>query len=508
MMQRISSPAELPSPLAGGATTAASRSAVGTSRTQPALAALTSGAITMGILLMVYGLTLAPDLTWANGALDGGELITAAATLGVAHPPGYPTYIVLGKLFSLLPVGSVAFRLNLLSAVSVAAAGGLLAVVIRRVSPESRRPLLAAVAGGVTFGLLPVVWSQATVAEVYGLNLLFASALLLCLVPQPRPLAAGLFLGLALTAHPTSLLLIPLAVLLTPRSGRLKLALGTGLGLLPLLLLPLLAAGDSPVVWGDPRTPAGWWWLVSGALYRANLGLPTGDLFGLDRPHVWSAPLLVVGGLLAPIILTRRGHGPRQVVWGLGLTIAAYGMIALLYQTPDAFVLLLPGLLLATALLFTTITLPPVIMAAIPLALLVAGFNRQNLSADRAVRPMAEAVLDAAPADALILTPGDRTIFTLWHFHHVEGRRPDVVLVDTNLMAFDWYRARLSEQYPALLGLGSDDPAAFRSLNAARHPLCEAGLAAAPAQAAAPGYTYRLGADTDAPFLICQELNP
>jgi hypothetical protein len=294
----------------------------------------------------------------------------------------------------------------------------------------------------------------------------------------------------------------------TPRSGWLKLVLGTGLGLLPLLLLPLLAAGDSPVVWGDPRTPAGWWWLVSGALYRANLGLPTGDLLGVDRPHLWSAPLLVVGGLLAPLVLTRRGHGPGRDLWALGLTIAAYAIFALLYQTPDAFVLLLPALLLATALLFSTVALPPLVMAAIPLALLAAGFNQQNLSADRAVRPLAEAVLDAMPADAVILTPGDRTIFTLWYLHHVEGRRPDVVLVDTNLMAFDWYRARLSQQYPALLGLDRDELAVFRSLNAARRPLCEAGLAAAPAQAAAPGYTYRLGADTDVPFLICQELNP
>jgi hypothetical protein len=215
-----------------------------------------------------------------------------------------------------------------------------------------------------------------------------------------------------------------------------------------------------------------------------------------------------VGGLLAPIILTRRGHQPARVVWGLCLTIAGYGMFALLYQTPDAFVLLLPGLLLATVLLYTTIALPPVVMAAILLTLLIAGFSRQNLSADRAIRPLAEAVLNDAPAGAIILTPGDRTIFTLWYFHHVESRRPDVVLVDANLMAFDWYRARLSERYPALLGLDHDDLAAFQSLNAARHPLCKAGLAAAPAHAAAPGYTYRLGSDTKAPFLICQELNP
>src|SRR5688572_33448599 len=48
---------------------------------------------------------------------DSGELTLVAATLGVAHPPGYPLFTLLGKLFSLIPLGTVAWRINLLSAV-------------------------------------------------------------------------------------------------------------------------------------------------------------------------------------------------------------------------------------------------------------------------------------------------------------------------------------------------------------------------------------------------------
>ena len=78
--------------------------------------------------LALYVATVARSLP----AGDSGELITAAATLGVAHPPGYPLYIWLGHLWILLkPFGSVALRLNLLSAVAGAATAGLLAIARR-----------------------------------------------------------------------------------------------------------------------------------------------------------------------------------------------------------------------------------------------------------------------------------------------------------------------------------------------------------------------------------------
>ncbi len=80
-----------------------------------------------GASLALYLLTLAPTITWANAGTDGGDLITAAATLGVPHPPGYPLYITLGHLFAQLPIGDVAFRLNLFSAVCMALAAALMA---------------------------------------------------------------------------------------------------------------------------------------------------------------------------------------------------------------------------------------------------------------------------------------------------------------------------------------------------------------------------------------------
>ena len=73
---------------------------------------------------LLYLATLAPTVTFE----DSGELITAAYGLGVAHPPGYPIFCIVGKAFSMLPVGSVAWRLNLMSAFFTAASAGVLAM--------------------------------------------------------------------------------------------------------------------------------------------------------------------------------------------------------------------------------------------------------------------------------------------------------------------------------------------------------------------------------------------
>ena len=67
-----------------------------------------------GSTLIVYILTLSRSVYFG----DSGELIAAAYTLGIAHPPGYPLYTMLAHLFTYLPFGTLAFRVNLFSAVT------------------------------------------------------------------------------------------------------------------------------------------------------------------------------------------------------------------------------------------------------------------------------------------------------------------------------------------------------------------------------------------------------
>lgn len=112
----------------------------------------------------LYLRTLTPGLSSLEG--DGHELTMAAATLGLPHPIGYPLYVWIGYLFTLLPIGEVAYRTNLLSAVTASTATGLLAMVGIEVGLS---PLLAAYAG-LALAVSTTFWSQAVITEVYALN--------------------------------------------------------------------------------------------------------------------------------------------------------------------------------------------------------------------------------------------------------------------------------------------------------------------------------------------------
>lgn len=435
------------------------------------------------IALAVYWLTLARDLTWANFGVDGGELITAVVTHGSPHPPGYPLYILAGRLAYWLPPEPVALRFNLLSAGCVA----LAAAIVAHLGAQDGLPFarekagrITAVALGLTFAFAPLVWGQALIAEVYGLALLLLAAFLYALLTRRAAWLIGLLLGLSATAHPTAWLMLPLALAFTPRPTWPRLFAGLLLGLLPFAALPWLIGPDSPVVWGEPTTLAGWWWLVSGQLYR-------GYLFALP-PADWAARLAAWGpSLLAqftwaglPLILVGvyglDRAGRRAAGW-LGGTAVLYLLFAFTYLPDDAIVNTLPAWLLGALLLLPALRRLNWFALSLPLFLLLLHFNGQNLQADQQAREQTEALLPAIPRAAIVETPGDGTIFTLWYFQHVEGQRPDIVLVDSALFAYDWYRARLARLYPDLAALDQPDSAVFREANGGKRPFCQTTLA-------------------------------
>jgi len=152
---------------------------------------LSAGTTALGAFL-VYLLTLAPGVTLE----DSGELVTAAWTFGVPHPPGYPVWTLATWIWThLFLVGNVAWRVNLLSAVCGAVAAGLVALLVSRsgrvlavklISHEEsfqhQLPLRAAAIGGVVAGWMlafsPTMWSQAVIAEVYTMHVCISMAML------------------------------------------------------------------------------------------------------------------------------------------------------------------------------------------------------------------------------------------------------------------------------------------------------------------------------------------
>ncbi|MCJ7708820.1 MAG: DUF2723 domain-containing protein, partial [Anaerolineales bacterium] len=96
------------------------------------------------VSLAVYGATLTPSLSYLSP--DGNELATIPYVLGLAHSPGYPLYTWLGKAFTLLPLGDIAHRVNLMSAASGALAVAGLYLILALLLPTTaplRRPAAA-----------------------------------------------------------------------------------------------------------------------------------------------------------------------------------------------------------------------------------------------------------------------------------------------------------------------------------------------------------------------------
>lgn len=118
--------------------------------------------------------------------IDSGELVVVCATLGIAHPTGYPLYTLLGRLFSLLPLQNAIFKVNLMSLLFICLSNALLFFTIFIIGANrigqtfSKRKEIfigietwSALIAALIFSLTPTVWSQATSNEVYSLNVLF-----------------------------------------------------------------------------------------------------------------------------------------------------------------------------------------------------------------------------------------------------------------------------------------------------------------------------------------------
>lgn len=157
--------------------------------------------------LALYIRTTAPTL---GGAFDSEEFQHVAFNLDIAHATGYPLYLLLGKIFTtFVPIGNIAYRMNLLSALLGAAT---VAMVYLNALVLTRRQI-ASIATAALFATNPAVWRQAGVASVGPLNLLLFAAIVytLCLWRARRlPLTVTAFLfGLSLAHHRTTLFLLP-----------------------------------------------------------------------------------------------------------------------------------------------------------------------------------------------------------------------------------------------------------------------------------------------------------
>ncbi len=442
--------------------------------------------ISFTVPFAVYLRTLSPSVNFG----DTGELITAAYTLGIPHPPGFPIWCLLAKIFTFLPIRTIAWRVNLSSAVFSAAAVSviflisktILALLVPAEQSGKRNKvliLLPALAASLIFAFTKVFWSGAVYAEVYSLNTLFSALILFWTLRwfekrEDKYLCLLAFTyGLSLTNHYLILLLAPPLVLwfilcerelLKNRKLLISMLVSLLLGISFFLYLPIRSRANPPIDWGNPET-------LESALAHVGrkqfaragqssvgiVNLPIASFSsGLDLVYrglstFWIfltilsqtfSPLLIIIGLAGGIFLLVENRRLFLLLFFLFLT-AGWGYIFARYTrtSPEGFFLpCIPAFLffvpfLAAGFFLILKKLPALLfpaLLALPLVPLYQNFDANDWSQNFTAQDHANNILKTVDDGALIFAEENEWIFPILYLRVVEGKRPDVTIYDRN----------------------------------------------------------------------------
>ncbi|HET6446249.1 MAG TPA: DUF2723 domain-containing protein [candidate division Zixibacteria bacterium] len=338
------------------------------------------GAIIIGVgFFLLYLITLSPGLLPA----DSGEFQLVAATLGVAHPPGFPLYTMLANLMTRLPLGlTPATMTNIFSVIT----GTLTLLLVYGTVFRLTRSTIGGLVAAGALGTATTFWAQSTTTNIRSLTAFFAALAIYLLVryreerqkdekqTEPAPIeqdddrgimsspfwkyavAIVLVMVLGITHH-TSLIFLGMVFIIflfwTDRKWisdrRLWpwLILAVVVGLIPLLYLPLRSAAGAQGAPEDLTTIKGFFNHILALGFR-------GDFFYFTEPAIlWERlkvmanimtfqfdGLILITMLLGFLLLLRRD---RKLAFLFGGSIATMVLVTAMYRAPQSVEYLMPA---------------------------------------------------------------------------------------------------------------------------------------------------------------------
>ena len=414
----------------------------------------------------VYLWTLCPTVYVG----DSGELTVAAHGLGIPHNSGYPLYAMLGKIFCLVPFGSIGFRMNLMSAVLAGATAALLHNLLLKMTAS----MAASSCAAFFFGFQSLFWLQAVSAEVYTLHLFFVALILRVLwwwdqKPETRRVMLLTFiLGLSFCNHLQTVMVAPAILFLLLLRARPALLRPRNIAVLTVLFLsaltiylylPLRTEAGAALTWGDPNTLGRFLDHVLAKAHRSGYVMNVSAAGYLGR--TWDSisslggafGLLVVFPLWGWISALRpRWRLFYLLVIVLDLTYTVFLNTISLEVTPFN----LPTLLVMTILsglgfadLLKRIRSSGMVgihfqwaatgvISVIPIIPLAANIGLCDQSRNYTAYEHASSILETAERGSVLLIDGDNNVFPVMYAKMCEGMGEEVQILDRFNLVFRW----------------------------------------------------------------------
>ncbi|GAB4571078.1 MAG: hypothetical protein Kow0077_06760 [Anaerolineae bacterium] len=410
----------------------------------------------VGLFAVLYGLTLAPGIQPA----DSGEFQLVLSRWGIAHPPGYPLYTVIGgMLVYLFPPRNAALGANLYSALTALITLFAITRAMRHLTGSGWAGIIAA----TLLGTATTFWTTATQASIRPMTTLFMALMVVAALWYRRTVTAGdhsatrkaliafgLAAGFGVTHHASLLfagtvlaagiLAADLGLIRSPR--RWLQAIGAALlGALPWLYLVFGGLRSAPLAPPGLATWRGFWQHVLAAgfagdmFYYRTLPEITGRLRIMLQvlTYQWNGLVLLLAMACFALLLRRD----RWAAWTLGLAVGVHTFVAATYRAPQTVEYMLPayvGMVVIIGLAIPGIanrTIRSGVIALSLLAAILAGYPTWiSLRLYQQVDPSetnARSTLEAAPDNSIVYANWHHAT-PLWVLQATEGLRPDVVV--------------------------------------------------------------------------------
>ncbi len=457
------------------------------------------------IVFIIYLFTLAPSVI----QIDSGELAAVQATLGIAHPTGYPLFTLVGYLFLKIPLPfTKIFQANLLTAIwcslSIFFFVKSVEIIFNNLKQNNLaqktkqrikifetgftkdQVLISIYTGAFYLAFSKTFWMQSTSVEVYSLQAFLFSLILFFTIrayySSNKKYSQWIFVGLALALgfsnHMTTILILPFAAVLffikekfTYRS--LKIIGFSATASLPVLVLfylylPIRAASQPILNWGNPVNFENFWRHFTGKQYQVWL-FASFEAAGKQFKYFLSnfpAEFAYVGlvlGILGIVFLFKK---ERKLFIALVTTFIFTVLYSINYDIVDidsyfllAYIIFSIFIVFGVAklmLYFKQKAINQNIITAIFIVLCFIPLRANKNSIDQSdvyvFEDYTKSILNSVEMNSIVFTyQWDYFISPSYYIQNVEGFRKDVVVIDKELLRRSWYYNQMMSSYPSVI---------------------------------------------------------